>query len=202
MLLLYTTCRAHRKHVCPYCEGWYLSVRPRPATGVSRFSGQKQAGEVYMCKLTVVKTSELLRWFETILLRTQFFIFMLRVRYPEKAFRQCSEILRNRTSSESPTFSHTPVNKAASQLYKPVKTHRTGVLPGWLQAEHHSMLLAQMLNIQLCTAKLSFTVGALSLSVSVCVSPEPSYLTTPVCLLSYSNPHPVYPVTCPFSHLD
>lgn len=92
----------------------------------------------------------------------------------------------NRTTSESHTFSHTAVNKAASQLYKPVKIHRSSSWFTASSASYCSMLLAQMLNIQLCT--VGSCRPSLSLSVSVCASPEPSHLTTPVCLLFILQP--------------
>lgn len=107
----------------------------------------------------------------------------------------------NRTSSESHTFSHTAVNKAASQLYKPVKIHRSSSWFTASSASYCSMLLAQMLNIQLCTVGSCRPSLSLSQSVSVL---HLSHHTSPhlSACFSYSNPHPVCPVPCPFSHLD
>lgn len=107
----------------------------------------------------------------------------------------------NWTSSESHTFTHTAVNKAASQLYKPVKIHGSSSWFTASSASYCSTLLAQMLNIQLCTVGSKTDFGCRpSLSQCLCFTHHTSpHLSA---CFSYSNPHPVCPVPCPFSHLD
>lgn len=107
----------------------------------------------------------------------------------------------NWTSSESHTFTHTAVNKAASQLYKPVKIHGSSSWFTASSASYCSTLLAQMLNIQLCTVGSKTDFGcrpSLSLSVSVCASPITPHHT---CLPAFHTPTLIPSVRSPVHFL-
>lgn len=105
----------------------------------------------------------------------------------------------NRTSSESHTFSHTAVNKAASQLYKPVKIHRSSSWFTASSASYCSMLLAQMLNIQLCTVGSCRPSLSLSLSQCLCFT----WAITPhhTCLPAFHTPTLIPSVRSPVHFL-